>query len=162
MSEMEVSCYVCGAKWITSEPEDCPWCKLKAVAAELERVREENKAMRETTYCVYCGERFPLDGSQENAVDKHVLTCPEHPMRAAERERDEATARADRAEATVAICIHAYQTDNAIPQSVLADTPVSPVRVTVDCNPAVGLHVKVPRCTLGDEYLLVPVKGEAG
>jgi len=32
--EQEISCYTCGAKWITSEPEGCPWCKLKAAEKE--------------------------------------------------------------------------------------------------------------------------------
>ena len=76
-------------------------------------------------------------------------------------ELDEATARADRAEATVAICIHAYQTDNAIPQSVLADTPVSPVRVTVTRvvdgkpQPIDGNGAGLESIDDG-EYLLVP------
>jgi len=54
---------------------------LKA-EAEVARLKGE-------TYCAYCGERFPLDAPDATTqIGAHIGTCPKHPMRAVEAERD--------------------------------------------------------------------------
>lgn len=58
----------------------------KSLHAELE-------TLRTTTYCAYCGDKFPLDDDAASAVGVHIATCPKHPMRISERERDAALAR---------------------------------------------------------------------
>jgi hypothetical protein len=48
--------------------------------------REEIRLLSESTYCAYCGEKFPLDNAAAEQVAEHIRTCPKHPMRAAESE----------------------------------------------------------------------------
>ena len=59
-----------------------------AAVEEVERLRTENRAFQETTYCAFCGERFPLGDLAATAVSKHVETCPKHPMRGPEYEAE--------------------------------------------------------------------------
>jgi hypothetical protein len=60
-----------------------------AALVEVERLKGELELMRGTTYCAYCSERFELDSpDMTERVTAHILTCPKHPMRAVEAERD--------------------------------------------------------------------------
>jgi len=61
---------------------------LGVCADVLAKVVEENKALQGTTYCAFCGERFPLDGTAATAVAEHIKTCPKHPMREVEADRN--------------------------------------------------------------------------
>jgi len=58
------------------------WREAEALVAEVARLKGE-------TYCAYCGERFPLDAPDATTqIGAHIGTCPKHPMRAVEAERD--------------------------------------------------------------------------
>lgn len=59
--------------------------------ALIERCRAAEAKNRQT-YCAFCGATFPVDDSAEE-VSKHIATCPKHPMRRVEKERDEAFKR---------------------------------------------------------------------
>jgi len=54
-------------------------------------VQERNAKIKElerSTYCLYCGEYFPLDeGDIKDVVHLHILTCDKHPMRVVEADR---------------------------------------------------------------------------
>ena len=41
-----------------------------------------------STYCAYCGEKYPLDDKAASAVSEHIVTCDKHPMRKLEEEWD--------------------------------------------------------------------------
>jgi len=45
------------------------------------------KKEMDLTYCAYCGESFPMD-DDATKVSAHIATCPKHPMRDVEAERD--------------------------------------------------------------------------
>ena len=53
---------------------------------EIERLRDENRILRESTYCAYCGAKFPLDEAASEQVSGHIRTCPKHPMRQVEED----------------------------------------------------------------------------
>lgn len=60
------------------------------------RVTVPEMMARLTSACVWCGAEAETGLSPhalKEAVRAHVLTCPAHPLRAAERERDEATSK---------------------------------------------------------------------
>jgi hypothetical protein len=52
-------------------------------------LRKKLEELENTTYCAYCGERFALDDKAATFVTEHIRTCPDHPMRAIEAERNE-------------------------------------------------------------------------
>lgn len=47
-------------------------------------------AARRETYCAYCGFAVPFDDHAASGVSEHIRTCPKHPMRLVEDERDTA------------------------------------------------------------------------
>lgn len=53
---------------------------------EVYRLREEVRLLSESTYCAYCGAKFPLDNAAAEQVAAHIRTCPKHPMRVPESE----------------------------------------------------------------------------
>jgi len=40
------------------------------------------------TYCAYCGFEVPIDDEAASKISEHIATCPKHPMRVIEAERD--------------------------------------------------------------------------
>jgi len=40
------------------------------------------------TYCAYCGFEVPIDDKAASKIGVHIATCPKHPMRIVEAERD--------------------------------------------------------------------------
>lgn len=70
--------------------------RLRAALSDLGRVRQENDklnaGMAGGTYCAYCGYRVELDDMAASEVSEHIRSCPKHPMREVEAERDEARA----------------------------------------------------------------------
>jgi uncharacterized coiled-coil DUF342 family protein len=72
------------------------------IMAEVKALTEERDLYRTrclSTYCGFCGEHFPADedtqGEKTDAVQAHIRTCPKHPMRAVEEERDRLRARVE-------------------------------------------------------------------
>lgn len=49
--------------------------------------RDELAALKADTYCAYCGHRESSDVDGD-VIAEHIRTCPDHPMRAVEDERD--------------------------------------------------------------------------
>lgn len=47
-------------------------------------------AERLPTYCAYCGHRVAGDDEAASQISEHIATCERHPMRAVEKDRDEA------------------------------------------------------------------------
>jgi hypothetical protein len=68
--------------------------RLEALGQSYERVKRQRdvaQAQLGVTYCAYCGAQFPMDAPDLTAlVTGHIHSCTEHPMRAVERERDDA------------------------------------------------------------------------
>lgn len=55
--------------------------QLTARVKELEAIIADYNAQSAFTYCVYCGERFPVDGDKSSdAITNHVETCEKHPV----------------------------------------------------------------------------------
>lgn len=110
MSDTARSCVVCGCWAVDLEPHpefggallcrhcwpahdsgrlDSPperWQEPDERDKEIKRLREEVRLLSESTYCAYCGEKFPLDNAAAEQVAEHIRTCPKHPMRVPEAE----------------------------------------------------------------------------
>jgi hypothetical protein len=99
---------------------------IKTVFKRAERLEAENAALkaerdaavkwmdeyRSKTYCAYCGATFDIDKDAFN-VSEHIRTCPHHPMREVEAERDRLK--------TALLRIAAYGNDGICPYG--CDTP---------------------------------------
>jgi hypothetical protein len=71
------NCDTCGCHDTVDIP-DAQWNTRPREAALEARVKE----LSGSTYCAYCGERFPLDAPDSAAlVGKHIHTCEKHPIR---------------------------------------------------------------------------------
>jgi len=68
----------CVLKWKDSE------CLLDNLYELHQRITE----LETSTYCAYCGEKYPLDDKAASAVSEHIKTCNKHPMRKLEDEWD--------------------------------------------------------------------------
>lgn len=95
------------AKQFTSDPENAAVAKvlkenleLKARIIELERERDSTRVFAEkaaalleaqSVTCAFCGQEYPRGTPRhgDGALAEHIKTCPEHPMRALEQERNE-------------------------------------------------------------------------
>jgi len=55
---------------------------------EIVRLRSRIHELETSTYCAYCGEKYPLDDKAASAVSEHIKTCKKHPMRKLEEEWD--------------------------------------------------------------------------
>jgi len=53
---------------------------------DLERENAELCKKLNFTYCAYCGKTFPTETSGTHDITEHIKTCPDHPMRALERQ----------------------------------------------------------------------------
>lgn len=51
-------------------------------------LRKRVEELETKTYCAYCGEIFLLDDEAATLVTEHINTCPKHPIRVIEVERD--------------------------------------------------------------------------
>ena len=78
---------------------------------ELQQLRRENAELRqrcESTYCAYCGDATFIDDEAGEKVAEHIRTCPKHPMRAVEKERDTLRRELARALKVLATVEHVY------------------------------------------------------
>ena len=57
---------------------------------KLEVERDELKRYNDKlpTYCAYCGFEVPIDDETALKISEHIATCPKHPIRHVEVERD--------------------------------------------------------------------------
>lgn len=64
-------------------------CREHAWEERVAGLEAEVARLKGKTYCAYCGERFPLDAPDATVkIGAHIGTCPQHPMRAVEAQRD--------------------------------------------------------------------------
>jgi hypothetical protein len=79
--------------------------EAKRMLAEIVAERDEYRTRCLSTYCAFCGEHFPADedtqGEKTDAVQVHIRTCPKHPMREVEAERDRLRDRVEYLESTI-------------------------------------------------------------
>ncbi|HET6454969.1 MAG TPA: hypothetical protein VFI02_11245, partial [Armatimonadota bacterium] len=68
------------------------WLSDEAVRLVTELVAERDELKRYVdklpTYCAYCGFEVPIDDEAASKISEHIATCPKHPMRVIEAERD--------------------------------------------------------------------------
>jgi len=68
------------------------WLSDEAVRLVTELVAERDELKRYVdklpTYCAYCGFEVPIDDEAASKISEHIATCPKHPMRNVEAERD--------------------------------------------------------------------------
>ena len=84
------------ASWHGAAPVVAFVAESRAALADVARLTLENEklnaGMAGATYCAYCGYRVELDDMAASGISEHIHTCPQHPMRAVEAERDTALA----------------------------------------------------------------------
>lgn len=98
MSELK-PCPYCGEQVAEDVVSDVGWHFVYCTTchAEREALQAKLDGLEMTTYCAYCGERFALDDKAATFVTKHIHTCPDHPMRLIEIERNALIAKLDMA-----------------------------------------------------------------
>lgn len=72
--------------------EDCGQVDL---LDEVQRLQEENKRLKERTYCAYCGYAVAIDDDVASAIASHILVCERHPMQTLAMEVERLTERCE-------------------------------------------------------------------
>jgi len=83
MNEPIWTCETCGKTDMSTQEWDEHKCR-----EEFDRLRSRIVELETSTYCAYCGEKYPLDDKAATAVSEHIKTCKKHPMRKLEEEWD--------------------------------------------------------------------------
>ena len=77
--------------------EKVRWEQLIQDRDQLKAELNEMKRKYGFTYCAFCGATYEIDAPESvNLIAGHIATCVKHPMRAAEKERDQLKAEVER------------------------------------------------------------------
>lgn len=93
-----------------------------ATIEELTAERDQYRTYCFSTYCAFCGEYFPADEDMQrektDAIQAHIHTCPKHPMREVEAERDRLITTLHKCQDELASMIGAHGTDTLVTEAL--------------------------------------------